>query len=186
MFTGGEKEQDAPVDAAARFLREAGLHEIVPASEPAPDRAHAPDDSKTATKRSKISSAAASLDDLEDICSPEKPKAKQPRTKRYSAKDRKLLEDMNAFKDDTLGQMMSSMGESDMAVASKVSEAKIELVARLNEGNLAVAREQNKGLVEAARNDDIRKLAHDLVADAALYGEKLKFADAYIKAKSMI
>jgi hypothetical protein len=39
-------------------------------------------------------------------------------------------------------------------------------------------------LVEAARNEDIRKLAHNLVADAALNGEKLKFADAYIKGKS--
>jgi hypothetical protein len=46
---------------------------------------------------------------------------------------------MNALKDDTLGQMMSCMGESDMAVANKLSEAKKELVARLNEGNLAVA-----------------------------------------------
>jgi hypothetical protein len=93
---------------------------------------------------------------------------------------------MNAFKNDTLGQMLSSMGESDMAVTNKLSEANKKLVARLNEGNLAVAREQHKGLIVAARNEDVKKLAHDLVADAALNGEKLKFADAYIKAKSML
>ncbi len=186
VFTGGEKELDAPVDAAARFLREAGLQELLPAQGPAPHLAPAPEDSTTAPKRSRLSSAAVSFDDLEDTCSPEKPKAKQPRHKRYSAKDKKLLEDMNGVKDDTLGQLMSSMGDSDMAVANKLCEAKKELVESLNAGNLAVAREHNKGLVEAARNDDIRKLAHDLVADAALNGEKLKFADAYITAKSML
>jgi hypothetical protein len=58
MNTGGDKESDAPVDAAA-FLREAGFQDIVPACLPASDRAPAPDDSKTATKRSKMSSAAA-------------------------------------------------------------------------------------------------------------------------------